>query len=95
VNGVLFSQAARDDLIEIWDYIAKDNLDAADRVVAKIKKEISFLAKSPGIGHKRRDLTRKDVRFWNIYSYLVVYQETSPMHIVRILHGFRDIADLL
>ena len=32
----LFIQASRDDLDEIWDYIAADNLDAADRVITEI-----------------------------------------------------------
>jgi hypothetical protein len=36
------------------------------------------------------------VKFWNVYSYLVVYDPAStPLTIVAILHGARDIERLL
>ena len=53
-------------------------------------------ARNPQIGHTRPDLTTKPVRFWPIYSYLIVYDPQSrPLEIVRILSGYRDIAALL
>ena len=30
-------------------------------------------AQSRGIGHTREDLTSRPVKFWSVYSYLVVY----------------------
>jgi hypothetical protein len=36
----LYSPAARLDLLEIWEYIARDNLDAADRVEQEIKEAV-------------------------------------------------------
>lgn len=91
-----YSPEARLDLLEIWEHIAADNLDAADRVEQEIKEAISMLAMNPGLGHLRRDLTSKPVRFWPIYSYLIIYDlDARPLEVVRILSGYRDVAALL
>lgn len=46
------------DLEDIWDYIAADSADAADRWIAKLFDAFETIARMPGIGHKREDLTR-------------------------------------
>lgn len=43
------------DLDEIWEYIADDNLDAADRVLEEIFQTIRSLVTFPHQGHKRPD----------------------------------------
>jgi len=54
------------------------------------------LAGTPGAGHWRRDLTDEPVRFFPVYSYLIVYlPETKPLQVVAILHGHRDVEQLL
>lgn len=91
-----YSPEARLDLLEIWDYIAQDNPDAADRVEMAIEKAASMLALNPELGHFRRDLASKPVRFWPIHSFLIIYDPaTQPLEIVRILSGYRDVAALL
>ena len=71
MGDYFYSPEARLDLLEIWEHIAADNIDAADRVEREIKEAVSKLAANPGLGHFRRDLTSKPVRFWPIYSYLI------------------------
>jgi plasmid stabilization system protein ParE len=91
-----YSPEARRDLLEIWEYIAQDNVDAADRVEQEIRETILMLAGNPEIGHMRRDLTSKAVRFRAVHSYLIIYDpDARPLEIVRILSGYRDIATLL
>ena len=91
-----FSPQARRDLVEIWEYIARENLDAADRVEQEIQQAILMLARNPELGHVRRDLTSKPVRFWAVHSYLVIYDpDAQPLEVVRILSGYRDVATLL
>ena len=64
----------------------------ADRVEAVIRERIAFLATAPGAGHWRRDLTDEPVKFFAVYSYLIIYRpETSPLQVVAILHGHRDV----
>lgn len=45
------------DLDAIWEYIARDNLDAADRWIGKLFDAFEALAQTPGMGHRREDLT--------------------------------------
>ena len=91
-----YSREARLDLFEIWEHIAKDNVDAADRVEQEIQRAVMLLALNPGLGHIRRDLTSKPVRFWPVYSYLIIFDpDARPLEVVRILSGYRDIAMLL
>jgi antitoxin ParD1/3/4/toxin ParE1/3/4 len=55
-----------------------------------------MLAGNPQLGHKRDDLTRKAVRFWSVYAYLVIYDpRIQPLHILRVLSGYRDIGTIL
>ena len=50
----------------------------------------------PGIGHWRHDLTDEPVKFFSVYSYLIVYRpNTEPLQVIAILHGRRDIERLL
>jgi plasmid stabilization system protein ParE len=62
------------DLDEIWEYIAKDNLDAADRVLSDVHSTLATLAASPEIGHLRPDLTTRPLRFHVVRGeYLIAY----------------------
>ena len=93
---VLAPQAARD-LVDIWRYLKKESSqETADRVESIIRSKFAYLAEFPGGGHWRRDLTSAEVRFFSVYSYLIVYRpETKPLQIVAILHSHRDVAKIL
>lgn len=93
---VLAPQAAAD-LVEIWQYVREQASSAmADRIESAIRERIAFLARTPGAGHLRKDLTEEDVKFFPVYSYLIVYRaETEPLQIVSILHGRRDLEKIL
>jgi antitoxin ParD1/3/4/toxin ParE1/3/4 len=85
------------DLVQIWRYVKnKSSVETADRVESTIRNKIAFLARSPAAGHWRKDLTDESVKFFPVYSYLIVYRpETKPLQIAAILHGYRDIEALL
>src|ERR1700691_2658965 len=91
-------QAARD-LLDIWSFIAQDYRDAADRVEAAVFRACELLAESPHAGRIREDVTSLPLRFWVLppYSnYLIVYDpESKPLHVIRILHGARDLPSIL
>ena len=93
---ILAPQAARD-LVGIWKYLArKSGEETADRVESVIRRKIIFLTEFSNAGHERPDLTRAEVRFFSIYSYLVVYRpDTKPLQVVAILHGNRDVPTIL
>jgi toxin ParE1/3/4 len=93
---VLAPEAALD-LVRIWRYIKdRSSIETADRVESVIRDRIAFLAGSPGAGHWRKDLTDETVKFFPVYSYLIVYRpDTKPLQIVSILHGRRDAERIL
>ena len=92
MNGYVLSAGAALDLDDIWEYIAADNIDAADRWIGKLFDAFEALGRTPGMGHKREDLTAYPVLFWPIGSYLVIYRaERLPIEIVAITRGSRDI----
>lgn len=87
---------ARADLEEIHDFIFLDSPAAAARVRAEILAALRRLTVHPQLGHLRQDLADEPVRFWAVYSYLVIYRpETDPLQVVRILRASRDFRSLL
>jgi plasmid stabilization system protein ParE len=92
----VLSLAARQDLLDIWDYIARDSLKAADRVRDDLFTAMQRLAEMPNMGHLREDLIDEPLRFWRVHSYLILYRfESKPIEIVRVLNASRDIEALL
>jgi len=81
--------------LEIWEFISKDNIEAADRVLEDFYRTFNLLAETPRIGHRRTDLTERDVLFWQEYSHLIIYTNSKPLRVVRILHAKRDIKAIL
>ena len=87
---------AEKDLSDIWDFIASDNVEAAERVLVAIERAIHKLSKSPRLGHWREELADKRHRFLLVYSYLIVYRpETKPLQVIRVLHAARDVQSIL
>jgi len=93
---ILSPRAARD-LVGIWRYLKKESGETvANRVESVIRRKFRFLARFPEGGHWRRDLTSANVRFFAVYSYLIVYRpDAKPLQIVTVLHGNRNVAKLL
>jgi antitoxin ParD1/3/4/toxin ParE1/3/4 len=87
---------ARRDVNDIWDYIAEDSIEAAGGVLDALEDAMGKLAKTPGIGHWREELTDKRHRLFLVHSYLIVYRhETKPLQIIRVLHAARDVQNAL
>jgi plasmid stabilization system protein ParE len=92
MNQYRLTPAAENDVFEIWMHIASDDLAAADRLESEFFSAFQRLAERPDLGHFRRDLTDKTVRFLAVReTYLVVYDPVArPLEILRVLHGSRD-----
>jgi len=96
VNGYILSTAVEFDLDEIWEYIAADNIDAADRWIGKLFDAFEVLGQMPGMGHRREDLTSYPVLFWPVGAYLIIYRaDRRPVEIVAVTQGSRDIPAFL
>ena len=96
MNTYFLSPIAEQDIDEIVTYTAQENPKAAMKLLDALYEAMDMLASNPMIGHKRKDLTNKLVRFWPFkWHYLIVYKDCQPIEIVRILSGYRDISSLL
>jgi len=96
MKGYVLADAAELDLDAIWEYIAEDNIDAADRWIAKLFDAFEALARTPGMGHTRQDLTSLPVLFWPVGSYLIVYRvQQERVEIVAVTQGARDVPAFL
>ena len=88
--------SAQQDVDRITDFIAEDNVEAALRVHDALEEAFWHLPDRPGMGHTRADLTVRPVKFWSVYSYLVVYDPaSSPLTVIAVLHGAREIENPL
>ena len=92
----ILSEDADLDLDDIWEYIPQDNIDAADRWISKLFDAFETIARTPGIGHKREDLTAYPVLFFPVGAYLIIYRAIRPtMEIVAVTQGARDVPSFL
>lgn len=79
------------DLTEIWEYIAADNLEAADRVLEEIHEVMKSLVRFPNRGHARPELTSRPLRFQVVRDYVIAYApDEEPLIVLAILHGRRN-----
>jgi plasmid stabilization system protein ParE len=91
MSDFVFHPDALKDLEEIWEYIAADNLDAADQVREEIYDSIKSLVPFPHIGHSRSDLTTRPLRFQSVREYVIAYAaDEKPLAVVAVLHGRRN-----
>jgi plasmid stabilization system protein ParE len=96
MTAYTLSTAALREIEEIVDYIAVKDPAAADRARDGIFEGIEQLAKRPGLGHRRTDLTDLPLRFRTVMRrYLIAYRDQRPIEIVRVFAPGRDVASLL
>jgi toxin ParE1/3/4 len=96
VSRVSLSPAAREDLIAIWEFIARDNLGAATRVVDEFQQAFDQLTQMPEMGHRLEDLAPEPFRFWTVRAYVTVYRpRDGGIEVARIIHGARDLPSVL
>ncbi|MGA2753949.1 MAG: type II toxin-antitoxin system RelE/ParE family toxin [Terracidiphilus sp.] len=96
MNEYVLSAGAELDLDEIWEYIAHDNIDVADRWIGKLFDAFVALARTPGMGHKREGLTEYPVLFWPVGAYLILDRvQKRFIEIVAVTQGARDIPSFL
>lgn len=91
--------SARADIFGIWSYIAADSVDAAHRVRDAILDACEHVAENPLSGHTRHGFARRGLRFWSVTrypNYLLVYRpESSPLEVIAVLHGMRNLRGIL
>ena len=90
-SGYALHLEAYADLDDIRYYIARENPDAADRVISEIFDILRGLVAFPHQGHRRPDLTSRPLRFILVREYLIAYApEENPLWVVAVMHARRN-----
>jgi len=89
-QAVIWSQEALDDIDSIAEYIGKDSLYHAQRVVESIFDRGDRLSEQPEAGRKVPELNDSCVRECFIYSYRMIYElNDNDIHVLGVIHGKR------
>jgi addiction module RelE/StbE family toxin len=92
---VIWSTPARNDLKQIYDYIAKDSKYYATNVVEKIITKAENINEFPEIGRVVPEIGDDNVRELVIYSYRLIYEVVPDnVQILAIIHGKRNFSSL-
>jgi plasmid stabilization system protein ParE len=80
----------------IGEFVAIESVDAALKIYDDLEAAFEMLGAMPEMGHSREDLTDRPFKFWSVFSYLIVYApSTNPPTIVAVVHGARDVRQIL
>jgi plasmid stabilization system protein ParE len=96
VKPYLVAPEAEEDLRQIWRYLLGEaGLAIANRIQGELVDAFESLADVPGKGHRRPDLTSREVLFFSVYQYMIVYRRAELVEIVAVVHGKRYVKRLL
>jgi plasmid stabilization system protein ParE len=91
MSGFALHPQALADLEEIWEFVAADNMDAADLIVEEIYEAIRALIPFPQQGHRRSELTTRPLRFQPVRDFLIAYApDEEPLVVIAVIHGRRN-----
>lgn len=96
MSGIRVSSDAAADLDDIWLYVAKErSVDLADRLIDSIVGRFALLARMPRLGRRRPEII-PGLRSFPVANYVIYYTaHRSRVVILRVLHGARDVGQLL
>ena len=79
----------------VWCHVAKDDRNAADRLLSRLFQASQRLGYFPELGPKRPSLG-ENMRALPVQRYLIIYTvEAYKVQIARVLHGMRDVDTLM
>ena len=94
LHGLIISEQAKGDLIDIWQYIALDSVENADSFVDLIYDKCAELASMPEMGRKRDELI-PGIRSFPVKKYVVFYRIREDfIEIIRVLSAYRDLNNI-
>jgi len=95
VGRVRFARHAREDLLDIWSYVAPRASEAvADRIYDRIEEHCQLLKEHPQIGPARPEIA-ENARALVIERWLALYRLVDDgAQVVRIVDGSRDLTKI-
>ena len=91
MSRVDITPAARQDLFEIWEYIARHNPPAADQRIRRLDAAFGLMARFPGAGPERPEFGA-GLGGYVVKPHVIFYRQTADgLEVLRVLHGARRI----
>ncbi len=89
--------SAKEDLKEIYDFIASDSKKYAKHQILKIKSRTNILKTQPLAGKEVREYGDKLIRELVISHYRIIYRVLSSktIHIILVHHGAKKIPNII
>ena len=85
---------AKRDIDEIWDYVARDDPEAANRLVDNFRSRFILISQNKLIGSARSEFG-SGIRLFPFETSLIFYVPyESSVDIVRVLHSARDLTQI-
>lgn len=96
MKNLKFSAYAREDLLAILKYIARDNPTRAKSFVAELRGKCELLAQFPSTGVAKPEYA-EGLRMLVYEKYLIFFsnQTEEVLLIERVLHSARNLSDIL
>jgi len=89
---LLWTEPARDDLREIFQFIRQDNPVGARNVIQEIREKVERLAQFPLSGRDVPELPDPSLREVIVGNYRVIYRLVGNMvEILTVVHGRRKV----
>lgn len=100
MSSFVLTPSAKRDLLAIEQYTLESfGLEQALSITDQFTVAMRMLGEQPRVGHIREDLTPgvRILRYWSVSKrFLIVYRpDTTPIQIVRVLDGSRDLKHIL
>lgn len=94
---VLITEVAKDDILNITEYIAKDNKKLSISIVSDFYKTFELISNFPEAGSLKNGILDKTIRIYTVRkSFAIVYRITDKeIEILRILTRYQNIFAVL
>lgn len=88
---ILWSPLSVERLEEIFEYISKNNSQAAQKMVGRIFKKVETLSEYPERGRKVPEVKREEIREVFLGEYRIIYRVESKKIIVLTIRNFKQL----
>ena len=90
---IVWTEPVRQDLREIFEYIAEENLRAARTLLAEIKEHVSVLQNNPQLGRKGRVEGTRELALTGTHYLLPYRVKNQQVQILAVFHTSRSVDD--
>lgn len=98
MTRAVLSPRAQRELAAAVAWIARDSSTASRALRTAILAALETIGRHPEAGTVKPDIVPPPARFWRVrgFPYLLVYKPSTPRpRVLRIVHGARDLPEVL